>query len=169
MPDEPRGGQDPVLQQGPAAQVQERLARLLTLQASQYQSPIPPPEIVAGYERVLPGAAERILAMAERQSAHRLRQEERVVTHNIEREKTGQWMAFAVSLVVIAGGIGLAWTGRSVTGLMMVIGDLAALAGVFVYGRRAQEQERREKREGLEPQAPPAPAPSPATSAGSAP
>ena len=153
----------PVLQQGPIAQAQQRLASLLTLQASQYHSPIPPPEIVAGYERVLPGSAERILAMAERQSGHRIRQEERVITSSIQREKTGQWMAFVLSLVVILGGIGLAWTGRSVTGLTMVIADLAALAGVFMYGRRAQEQERREKLEALEPKLPPAPTPSPAT------
>ena len=31
----------------------------------QYSSPIAPPRIIAGYERLLPGSADRILIMAE--------------------------------------------------------------------------------------------------------
>src|SRR5258705_11795241 len=35
-----------------------------------YQGPLPPPENFAAYEHVLPGAADRILKMAENQAAH---------------------------------------------------------------------------------------------------
>lgn len=38
---------------------------------SEFSGPLPPPSIIQGYEDVIPGAAERILAMAEKQSAHR--------------------------------------------------------------------------------------------------
>ena len=38
---------------------------------SEFSGPLPPPSIIQGYENVIPGAAERILAMAEKQSAHR--------------------------------------------------------------------------------------------------
>lgn len=38
---------------------------------SSWQGPLPPPEILQGYEAAFPGAAERILRMAEDQGAHR--------------------------------------------------------------------------------------------------
>ena len=38
---------------------------------SEFSGPIPPPNIIKGYEEVLPGSADRILAMAEKQSNHR--------------------------------------------------------------------------------------------------
>lgn len=36
-----------------------------------FEGPLPPPDILAGYEDVLPGSAERILLMAEQESAAR--------------------------------------------------------------------------------------------------
>ena len=38
--------------------------------------PLPPPEMLAQYEEILPGAAERILSMAERQAEHRQKMEQ---------------------------------------------------------------------------------------------
>ena len=37
----------------------------------QYSGPIPHPKIISGYEEILPGAADRILSMAEKESQHR--------------------------------------------------------------------------------------------------
>nr|DAR22085.1 MAG TPA: putative membrane protein [Caudoviricetes sp.] len=36
-----------------------------------FSGPIPPPEILSGYEQIHPGFADRIISMAEKQSAHR--------------------------------------------------------------------------------------------------
>src|SRR5258708_6290391 len=36
-----------------------------------YSGPLPPPEMLVGYNDAFPGCAERIVAMAERQSQHR--------------------------------------------------------------------------------------------------
>ena len=52
--------------------------RRVTFQAEaslSYNSSLPPPEILAGYSRTQPDAPERILAMAERQKAHRQQME----------------------------------------------------------------------------------------------
>lgn len=45
-----------------------------------YVGPLPPPGMLIQYNEAVPGAAERILAMAERQSAHRESMETVVVT-----------------------------------------------------------------------------------------
>ena len=38
---------------------------------SEFSGPLPPPNIIKGYEDILPGAADRILSMAENQAKHR--------------------------------------------------------------------------------------------------
>lgn len=45
--------------------------RLAAIQQSQYSGPLPPPALYQEFEKVLPGSAERILAMAEKEQSHR--------------------------------------------------------------------------------------------------
>ena len=54
-------------------------AQIVTSEQAVFRGPVPPPEVLAGYEATLPGAADRILAMAERQSRHRQELETTVV------------------------------------------------------------------------------------------
>jgi uncharacterized membrane protein len=44
-----------------------------------FSGPIPPPTLLAEYNKVVPNAAERILAMAEKQSEHRQFLEKKVI------------------------------------------------------------------------------------------
>lgn len=61
-----------------------------------WQGPIPPAHEMEHYERVMPGSANRILAMAESQTGHRQQLETTVVTGNIESERRGQRYGLAV-------------------------------------------------------------------------
>lgn len=48
--------------------------RIISISASQSQSfsgPLPPPNIIGGYENRIPGSGERIIAMAEKEQKHR--------------------------------------------------------------------------------------------------
>lgn len=83
-----------------------------------FQGPIPPPAVLEGYERVVPGAAERILRMAEQEALHRRALEVEAMRANAsagERQldlaqaqlksvfasdKLGQWLGFGVSCLV---------------------------------------------------------------------
>ena len=47
------------------------LRRHISTSVETFQGPIPPPNVLEAYERLVPGAAERILKMAENQAAHR--------------------------------------------------------------------------------------------------
>jgi uncharacterized membrane protein len=125
--------------------------RMLAMRAeiSTFSGPLPPPEILARYNDVVPNGAERILRMAEKQSAHRESLEAQVVSGNLSSQKLGSTYAFILSLVAIAGGIWLIHDGKSVTGLTTIISDLAALAGVFVYSRQKQAKERVDKSNAL--------------------
>ena len=111
-----------------------------------FQGPLPPPQALAQYEAVLPGCAERIVSMAEAQAAHRRALESRVIRGNLATERRGQVAAFAIALVTIIGGVWLIDQGKDAGGLTAILGALAGLVGVFVYGRRKDAEERRQKR-----------------------
>lgn len=53
-------------------------------QVKAHMGPLPAPEVLAGYEQILPGAAERILAMAERQQENRLALESKQLQADVD-------------------------------------------------------------------------------------
>jgi len=48
--------------------------------AEVHSGPLPPPSLLSQYDKVVPGAAEGIIAMAENQSKHRQELEAEVIT-----------------------------------------------------------------------------------------
>jgi len=99
------------------------------------------------YDRVIPGGADRILRMAEKQLDHRQDLEGTVVKGNVTSQHRGQIFAFVLGLVAILGGIWLIAHDKSPEGLATIITALGGLAAVFIYGRRQQERERQQKRD----------------------
>lgn len=57
------------------------------MEAIAMQGPLPPPAILADYNAIVPDAAERILAMAERQNEHRISMEAGLLDHQTRNEK----------------------------------------------------------------------------------
>lgn len=111
--------------------------------------PLPPPQILERYDRVVPGGAERIVGWVEKQSAHRQAMEQEKLRGDLQNEKRGQYFALIVTLATIAASTLLILQGKDTSGLVLVITELAALAGVFVYGREAQRREREQIRREL--------------------
>jgi uncharacterized membrane protein len=117
--------------------------------AQSFSGPLPPPEILRKYEEVLPGSAERIISMAERQGSHRQDLESRVVSSNIMNEKMGMIFGFIICLVAISGGIYAVIQGKSAAGLSAIITPLGALVGVFIYGKAKQSKDLEQKRQAV--------------------
>lgn len=122
----------------------------LTIQASVFSGPLPLPNIIAEYDRIIPNGAERIMVMAERQSTHREDLEASVVKGNISSQTRGSYFAFVLALVSILGGFFLIYTGKNTAGLAAIIASVGSLAGVFVYSKYVQRKERERKSEGLQ-------------------
>jgi uncharacterized membrane protein len=143
-------GTDQPIGQGSAIPVGPGISRALhsSLTVSQeYQGPLPPGGEFEHYERVHPGAAERILAMAEREQARRhsmidaaIDLDRGALRHEIVRSYVGQvfgllavTMAFALAGYCIYKGY--QWAAVGIAG-----GTLASLASVFVAGRKYRAQ-----------------------------
>lgn len=87
--------------------------------------------------------------MAEQQAAHRRDLEGTVVKANTAVQRWGLMCAFAIAMSAIVGGIWLSLKGMSGAGLTSIICALAALVGVFIYGKSEQKGELKEKSEQL--------------------
>jgi uncharacterized membrane protein len=122
----------------------EALARLAT-QLTLHAGPLPPPEVLEAYGRIVPNGAERIMAMAERQASHRQELERAVILANIRRANWGLGAGLIVALAFLGASYSLIMAGHTVEGTVLGTVDLVALAGVFIYGSQAQQAERLEK------------------------
>ena len=119
-------------------------------QISAFSGPLPPPNLLAQYNEIIPNGAERILAMAERQSAHRESLESAVVKGNLASQKLGSWFAFVIAMTAILVGGYLIYLGMNVSGLVAIISALVSLAGAFIYSKYDQRKERERKATALE-------------------
>ncbi|MGP8174945.1 MAG: DUF2335 domain-containing protein [Terracidiphilus sp.] len=128
-----------------AAQGTENTAITSGVQTEFFSGPVPPPSLLARYNEIVPDGAERILAMAERQSKHRELLEAQVVAGNVESQRRGSLYAFIIVLAAIVGGIFLICMGRNVSGLSTVITSLVGPVSIFVYSQHKQSKERVEK------------------------
>jgi uncharacterized membrane protein len=64
--------------------------------------PLPPANEFEKYEHALPGAADRILKMAEKEIEHRHKEEEKLVNSSIKLGIRGQLIALVISILSIA-------------------------------------------------------------------
>lgn len=105
------------------------------LQVTRHSGPLPPPEVIEAYEKVSPGAAATIIAMAEREQAHRHDMEKTALNGAIERDKRGQRIGGIAVILALLVAFVLGYFGH--TGLAGTIATttLIGIAAIFVLGR----------------------------------
>jgi uncharacterized membrane protein len=112
-----------------------------------YRGPLPPPEMLRGYDEIVPGAAERILTQFERQSEHR-REIERKMVSNIARREMGSILVAALLIVAVTFlGYHMVSQGQSLYALGTVAASVSGVLIAFFTGKKANLQEKEEKRQ----------------------
>lgn len=123
-------------------QHQKAVASQQQISSFHFSGPLPPSAELARYEETLPGAADRILKMAESQSLHRQDLEGRVIGSDIKRADRGQIYGFILSALITAGSFYLITIGKDVMGISAFVGTLITLGGAFIYGTISRKKER---------------------------
>ncbi|MEX0856243.1 MAG: DUF2335 domain-containing protein [Gemmatimonadota bacterium] len=123
-------------------------AQFLAAQISYWSGPTPSPDVLRQFEELVPGSADRIIAMAERQSEHRQRLEARAVKGGDRRATLGSIFGFVIGMTAILGGLYLATRGQELGGYALMLGTIVALTSVFVYGRKSAKRELAQKSPG---------------------
>lgn len=111
-----------------------------------HSGPIPSASELAKYENILPGAADRIITMAENQSKHRQEMEKKMLLANIKAEQCGQIFGFIIFGMAIIAGFILLILGKSVEGLASLTIAVGSIVGLFVYSRQEARKELNKKK-----------------------
>ena len=124
-------------------------AHIISSLSYAFTGPYPPPEMLAAYDKVLPGLADRLVRQAETQTAHRQELERRLLEAEVDdrsaersQRRLGLWLAYSVVLAVLIAAVIIAAIGAPIEGTVLGGVDLVALAGVFVYGSRQTDPQR---------------------------
>ena len=132
-------------------------SRVEIAQVEAWSGPLPHPDLLQRYEEILPGAAERILVIAENQQRHQISQERKILEHEgiaLESARTsiraesrrsdfGMAIAAVIALAGLIGGVALIALDRWEQGIVLFLAPLTGLVGLFVYQSRVRRAERR--------------------------
>lgn len=110
-----------------------------------HSGPLPSPEVLKKYDELLPGTAERIISMAERQSAHRVELEKKVIPRQLNESTRGQILGFIIALVFGAASYSLGMNGHDILAGTLGGTTLISLTTTFVVGRKKQQDELKKK------------------------
>lgn len=111
-----------------------------------HRGPIPSPEVLQEYDKICPGAADRIISMAENQSAHRQKLESQVVNSQITNSRWGIILAFCIgTITIIAGAVTAIMSSSPWAGSILGGAGVGGLVGTFIYGTNSNKNERQEK------------------------
>jgi len=114
--------------------------------AESYSGPLPSATELMRYEQALPGLAERIVRAweVEREHVRRLEAQDLNITEqDLAAESRlaarGQLLAAILAALFFSGSLFLVMTGHKTAGLAIIIAEIAALCGAFIYGRRSDK------------------------------
>lgn len=104
-------------------------------EVSPHHGPIPPPETFQAYDTILPGAADRILSMAEREQAHRMEWERTAIEAESRNSTLGLSLGITALLLLVAGALGALLLGSPTVAGLFVGTTALGLIPAFIRGR----------------------------------
>ena len=110
-----------------------------------FQGPLPSSLEMRGYADINPELPMRIMAMAEKQAAHRQSLEKKAIEAQIRSQRLGQIFAFILGIIGMICGTISAVYGSPWTGVAEFIGSLAVLLWAFIYVTKSNRAERERK------------------------
>lgn len=115
----------------------------------EFSGPIPPPNIIEGYERVLPGSADRIISMAEKQSAHRQEMEKKMIDSESRDGFLGVVFAFLLGIGCIVAAVIMVWqvpqSAGAISGALLGITGIGSITSSFITSTRRDSDRRNKK------------------------
>jgi uncharacterized membrane protein len=101
-------------------------------QSVMYSGPLPTAGEFKEYEQALPGAADRILSMAEAQAEFRRKTDAKLIEHSIKKSGLGQIFAFIISILSIGAIFASIFLNQPLAAVAPAIMALSSLATVFI-------------------------------------
>lgn len=101
-----------------------------------FPGPLPPPTMYRGYNEVLPGSAERILRLAEKEQDRRVGRENDALHRESQQEHLGLWLGFLTAALALVTSGFLAMNGHDLVAGVVGCAGLAGAAAGLIHERR---------------------------------
>lgn len=111
------------------------------IQHQSFSGPLPRPEDFAEYDRVLPGAADRILKMAENQATHRQGLERRALSGDLFKSMMGTVLGYIAFGGSMYGAVYLLLHDKPIQSLAALVTALGAAFGPKIYADFVQPKQ----------------------------
>ncbi|HOO50495.1 MAG TPA: DUF2335 domain-containing protein [Alphaproteobacteria bacterium] len=98
-----------------------------------YEGPLPPAVEMEKYNRILPGAAERVFAMAEKDGDHRRSIEKDLVSKRFRADILGMCFAFSLAFICIIAAMYFFYVGNITAGFALLGFPVLSLIGKFLH------------------------------------
>jgi uncharacterized membrane protein len=123
----------------PDPRLREQYAELVEVTQS-YTGPIPP-SVLREYDDLVPGFAQRYLLMTERAVTGHIDRDDKLAEAEVDLGKTGQALAFGLTLIAMTAAIVFFAVGNNVAGLAFLSVPLLLLIRSFLPGGGSKEPE----------------------------
>jgi len=108
----------------------------------QISGPIPSPDVLRQYEAMSPGAADRLLRLAEQEAEHRRKMEMEIIllqgrdqSSYRRSEFWGQIFGFAIGAITVIGAVFSAVHGAQIAASFIGTSGVVGLVSTFIWGR----------------------------------
>ena len=128
----------------PESESRPQIKTLSTTITQTIESPYPPSAEVEAYERILPGAAERIVSLVEIESQHRRELEKTALKQESRDSLIGLIFAFVVAMTTTVGGGLLIYCDHAVAGSVLGVSGVASIVGAFLRSRPSSPTQNNE-------------------------
>ena len=122
--------------------------------AQSIEGPLPPPQMLAEYDRVHPGLAQIIVESFQKETEHRhglekqaMAIEQHVAENFVKERRRGQHYGLIIALLLVVGSVTLGWHGQGWAAAVMGGVGFASIVGAFVVGRRPPEEPNQQQKQ----------------------
>lgn len=133
----------------PKARRQEMVRAVVSV-TKIHSGPLPPFELIEGYENIYPGSAKLIFDAFDRQTTHRMKMEDTVITSQQKQSGRGQHYALIIALAFLAVAAWCILAGHDVAGSILGSFDVVAIVTVFITGKAKQGANLKEKEQAVQ-------------------
>ena len=98
--------------------------------------PVPPPEVLEAYEKIVPGSAKLTFDNFIAETEHRRKLESETSNRDTFRSNLGMISGYVVAVFLIGVALMAILEGHPGPGATIIVGGLASAVGIFVSGSR---------------------------------
>ena len=124
---------------------QQKVQQIAVSIARSFSGPLPHPEILAEYERILPGCAHRIMTSFESQTAHRISLESHAVREQLSQSSKGQILGGIIVLTSLGISAWMGFLGHEVLAGTLGTTTVVSLATIYFLGKISQSDSLKSK------------------------